>query len=78
MREQIEQLQSYAWPGNVRELRNVIERAVIMLASKDAHDGLDFSNLAEAGSGLSLERNRPQSLPKLLTDKELRGWSATT
>lgn len=71
-REQTEQLQSYAWPGNVRELRNVIERAVIMLASKDTRDGLDFGNLVETDSSLSLERNRPQSLPKLLTDKELR------
>lgn len=71
-RDQAEQLQSYAWPGNVRELRNVVERAVIMLASKDAHDGLDFSSLAETGSDLPPERSPAASGPKLLTDRELR------
>jgi len=68
-REQVERLQSYRWPGNVRELRNVIERAVITLASPD---GLDFSYLADAGTSLPPERRRPQSAPKLLTEKDLR------
>jgi len=71
-REQIELLQSYAWPGNVRELRNVVERAIIMLASKDAHGRLDFSHLMEAGLGLSVGHARPQVPAKLLTDKDLR------
>jgi PAS domain S-box-containing protein len=33
-KESMRQLQGYAWPGNVRELRNVIERAVILSASR--------------------------------------------
>lgn len=31
---QLRQLESYDWPGNVRELQNVIERAMILQASK--------------------------------------------
>src|SRR5262249_37896151 len=30
--ETMAELEAYAWPGNVRELRNVIERALVMLA----------------------------------------------
>jgi DNA-binding NtrC family response regulator len=32
--ETLRLLQRYAWPGNVRELRNVIERAVILVAGR--------------------------------------------
>jgi transcriptional regulator with GAF, ATPase, and Fis domain len=71
-REQIEQLRSYAWPGNVRELRNVIERAVITLASNDVSCGLDFNYLSNAVPPPSPESKRDSILPKLLTEQELR------
>ncbi len=71
-KEQITQLQAYAWPGNVRELRNVIERAVITLASRESPQALDFRHLATTGSKLLSERKRSPSVPRLLTDADLR------
>jgi len=71
-REQIEQLQRYTWPGNVRELRNVIERAVITLVSKESPQPLDFRHLSDLGSRSSPKQKRNQSVPNLLTEDEMR------
>ncbi len=35
--EAMELLVEYQWPGNVRELRNVVERMVIMVATRTIH-----------------------------------------
>ena len=69
---QIVQLQAYAWPGNVRELRNVMERTVIALVSKDSPKLLDFRLLLAGHSKPSLDRKRGQPAPRLLTEEEIR------
>jgi transcriptional regulator with GAF, ATPase, and Fis domain len=71
-RDQIAQLQAYAWPGNVRELRNVLERAVITLMTRDPSQALDFRHLAADDSGLAPVRASDKSEPRLLTERELR------
>lgn len=71
-REQIEQLNAYSWPGNVRELRNVIERAVITLSSKESRQTLDFRHLLTQSSGLVPERKRATTKPEILTEQEIR------
>lgn len=70
--EQIEQLNAYTWPGNIRELRNVIERAVITISSKESHQLLDFRHLLMQGTNQTRERKRPVNSPQILTEQEIR------
>lgn len=71
-RDQIAPLQAYPWPGNVRELRNVIERAVITLTTKDAAQPLDFRHLTAGDLGLDEAPRRTASEPALLTEQQIR------
>lgn len=71
-REQTDQLNAYSWPGNVRELRNVIERAVITLSSKESRQALDFRHLLTQSSALLRERKRATTRPQILTEQEIR------
>jgi transcriptional regulator with GAF, ATPase, and Fis domain len=71
-REQIEQLNGYNWPGNVRELRNVIERAVITLSSKESRQTLDFRHLLTQSSGLTPQRKHTGNTPQILTEQDMR------
>jgi DNA-binding NtrC family response regulator len=53
----LKKLQSYPWPGNVRELRNVLERAMLTMTSKEivSEDLLlesDTKSLAKSSGGL--------------------------
>lgn len=70
--EQIEQLNAYTWPGNIRELRNVIERAVITISSKESQQLLDFRHLLVQGTDQTAERKRPVNSPRILTEQEIR------
>lgn len=60
----MELMMAYSWPGNVRELRNVLERAVILLAS-DVIQASDLPTELRMGSGLGLGAGRgcPFTLP---------------
>ncbi|HKR62958.1 MAG TPA: sigma-54 dependent transcriptional regulator [Thermoanaerobaculia bacterium] len=56
----MKKLESYGWPGNVRELRNVLERAMLTLATDEIRNEdltLDAPKapLARAGGGLPTE-----------------------
>lgn len=71
-REQIDQLNAYTWPGNIRELRNVIERAVITISSKESQQLLDFRHLLMHSTDQIPERKHPANSPRILTEQEIR------
>ena len=48
--EALQWLQAYAWPGNVRELRNVIERAVLLVAGGPAIATVDLPRGLKPGT----------------------------
>jgi len=61
--EAMELLKDYRWPGNVRELANVMERAVLLSASRET----------------ILPEDLPQSMMESrLADREAQGWELTS
>ena len=74
-------LEDYHWPGNVRELRNLMERAVVLVAGEEirAEDLLPWlENVSgrEEAAGLrgEIERREADAIRKAL---ESAGWNVT-
>lgn len=65
----VDRLRSHDWPGNIRELKNVIERALILSASKNLR--LDLSMPNTDNSHIDVEK-AVESEAEYLTENEFR------